>query len=132
MDVVQESHDVTLQLRRRVLHPLPNGVHDVAHRSLAVEQLPDQEPDGVDAVVLGGLEMEQDATLGCRELPRDHLRALPDSGLWFDRRRRQEGSVEAEGPAPSFAPCGKTERDDSQGQCEDGAGDEHSGCVRDG
>lgn len=75
--VGDEVVDVVRETGRRVGDLSPNCLDQVRDGPFAVDQLPDEAADLVDAVVLTRLEVQKDAALSCSEDAKGGIRILP-------------------------------------------------------
>ena len=99
--------DVVCQRVRGVFHLGANSVDDVRDGPLAVDQLPDHAADVVDAVILTGLEVEQNTPLSGGERAKRRVRVLPESHIAVDHACVL---IQPEGPAPTLASQSAPER----------------------
>lgn len=105
---LQELHNVALQVLGRIEDTPANRVDDLAHGLLLVEDLPDEETNGIHTVVLPGLEVEEDAALSLGEVTGDDLWISTDLRLEI-QRYHLTASIEADRPTPPLPVHGETE-----------------------
>jgi hypothetical protein len=74
--VLEEAPDVVFELRGRAVDLQANLLDDLGLAALAVDEPPDHASKRIDAVVLPGVQVEEDAPLASGKLTEGHVRVL--------------------------------------------------------